>query len=234
MQCFKCSPLKKNPGRLKPNQMRSQWVLCTSCHQIPNSGLNHRSPTNVREQWLLFLLLSTEKSLEDRHCWGVIKCLLARNVWRIFLRFCLWLWGVWSLRDVTDRDIHFIHSCRKTGWVIGGDLNLPPSSWSHNFTSAGSEIFNCQMIPHLKQAKDSIGLLLLWKSETQSLSLDWNHTQTRNSPVCLEFLVSSTLFFKQKLIYLHVLDIGMASEWSPQEEWKEAPCKGLEWQKKGK
>lgn len=189
---------------------------------------------NVREQWLLFLLsiIHRKKSLEDRHCCGVMQCLPARNVWRIFLRFYLWLWGVWSLRDVTDRDINFIHSCRKTGWVIGGDLNLPPHSWSHNFTSAGSEIFNWQMIPHLKWAKYSIGLLLSWRFETQSLS----HTQGSNKVFpCLSGIFSQEYhFFKQELMYLHVLDTGMANERSPQERWREAPYKGLEWQKKGK
>lgn len=134
-----------------------------------------------------FYLLSTKKRLEDRHCYGVIYCLLATNVWRVFLRFYLWLWGLWSLRDVADGDINFIHWCRQTGWVIGGDLNLPPCSWSHNFTSAGSEIFDWQMIPYLKWAKVYIGLLLSWRFEAQPLSLDWNHKEvTRN---CLEFLV---------------------------------------------
>lgn len=147
---------------------------------------------------IFFYLLSMKKSLEDRHCCGVIECLLARNVWRIFLRFYLWLWGVWSLRDVTVRDINFIQSCRKTAWVSGGDLNLPPYSWNHNFTSAGSEIFNWQMMPHLKWAKDSVGLLLLWRLETQSLSLDLNHTQGSNKEFpCLSGISGQYFSFLQ-------------------------------------
>lgn len=183
---------------------------------------------NVRKQWLLFLLsiIHKKKSLEDRHFCGVILCLPARNVWRIYLRFYEWLWGMWSLRDVTDRDINFIHSCRKTGWVIGGDLNLPPYSWSHNFTSAGSEIFNWQMIPLLKWAKYSFGLLLCegLRHSLCPLTGIIHREVTRNSPLCLEFLVSNTPF-PNRSWYINR---------SPQKRWREAPYKGLEWQEKGK
>lgn len=110
---------KNNPGRLKWNHVKLYWVFCVSIH----SDSQFRSQSRV--WWMSvsrnFLLpVLREKSAN--------QTLLATIAWRMHFRFYFWLWGVWSLRDVTDRHVNLVHLCMR-------QYESPVKNWVGHLTA---------------------------------------------------------------------------------------------------